>query len=66
MAEVLDVSLDKLLLGKEAEKVVFIKADNDKDERLAVWQLLVYYWWLLFPIGGFLLWFIKGLVDIFK
>lgn len=66
LAEVLDVSLDKLLLGKEAEKVVFIKADNDKDERTAVWQLLVYYWWLLFPIGGFLLWFIEGLIDIFK
>ncbi len=60
LAEVLEVSLDKLLLGKEPEKVVFVKADRTD------WQLLVDYWWLLFPLGGFLLWFLENLVTIFN
>lgn len=66
LAAVLEVSLDKLLLGKEPEKVVFVKADSDEDEKPMGWQLLVNYWWLFFPLGGFLLWFIERFVAIFK
>lgn len=66
LAAVLEVSLDKLLLGKEPEKVVFVKADSDEDEKPMGWQLLVNYWWLVFPIGGFLYGLFAAAMKVMK
>ena len=58
MAEIFEVSLDFLILGKEAEPV------NEKKEGrpMNVWEFIANYWWLVFPIAGF----IYGLLNVLK
>ena len=58
LAEIFGVSLDYLILGKEAEPV------NEKKEGrpMNVWEFIANYWWLVFPIAGF----IYGLLNVLK
>ena len=58
MAEIFEVSLEFLILGTEAEPV------NEKKEGrpMNVWEFIANYWWLVFPIAGF----IYGLLNVLK
>ena len=58
MAEIFEVSLDFLILGKEAEPV----NEKKEDRPMNVWEFIANYWWLVFPIAGF----IYGLLNVLK
>lgn len=67
LAEILGVSLDELVLGKQPEVRVERVVETIEPERpMNVWEFIGGYWWILFPIGGFLSWFLpKILPSIF-
>lgn len=43
-----------------------IPLDKKDDKPIEnVWQFLASYWWLIFPVGGFLIWFIPSIMLYF-
>ncbi|EJN94776.1 helix-turn-helix domain-containing protein [Streptococcus ratti] len=64
LADIFEVSLDKLVLGKEDEKVVENAVEKKTEKHMNGWEFLVNYWWLLFPLGGLVLWFLRGIAEI--
>lgn len=54
LAEIFEVSLDKLVLGKD-EKVVENAVNKKAEKQMNGWEFLVNYWWMLFPLGGLVL-----------
>ncbi|MDV7714880.1 transcriptional regulator [Oenococcus oeni] len=70
LSELLDVSLDTLVLGSEEQNS---RIDNKqfsfdpnsgnykrKYGQMNVWDFLARFWWLIFAIGGFIAWIIRG------
>lgn len=53
LAEVLQVSLDELILAKAPE--VKIERVVEKDRSMNVWEFLVDYWWIIILVGGYLI-----------
>jgi transcriptional regulator with XRE-family HTH domain len=54
LADVLDVSLDELVLA--AEPAVASPASTDESTRLMNgWEFLAQYWWILIALGGMFL-----------
>ncbi|MGX7052171.1 helix-turn-helix transcriptional regulator [Leuconostoc palmae] len=82
LSEILETSLDNLVLGlenqtsldQESKKIdptefVFDPTKNEYVHRhhpMTFWNFCADYWWLIFPIGGFLSWFIPKIVESFK
>lgn len=63
LAEVLKVSLDELILAKAPE--VKIERVVEKDRPMNIWEFFANYWWVVFPVGGLLVWFLSQLRSIF-
>ncbi|MDN6967152.1 helix-turn-helix transcriptional regulator [Oenococcus sp. UCMA 17063] len=70
LSELLDVSLDTLVIGTEEQKS---KVDSQsfsfdptsgiykrKYGQMNVWDFLARFWWLIFPVGAFIMWIIRG------
>ena len=53
LAELLQVSLDELILAKEPE--VKIERVIEKDRAMNIWEFLVDYWWIIILVGGYLI-----------
>lgn len=66
IAEIFGVSLDYLILGKDSEKVVERVVESREEKSMNAWQFFAGYWWMIFPVGGMLLWLLKSIVEIFK
>lgn len=66
LADIFGVSLDYLVLGKELEKVTENIIETKQEQSMNIWAFIAGYWWIFFPIGGMILWFLRGVVDIFK
>jgi len=49
------VPVEKLLFGKDIDKPSTKKGDGDINN---VWEFISKYWWLIFPVGGFLTWMV--------
>lgn len=60
LAEIFNVSLDYLVLGKEPE-------NNTKttraEQKLDIWQFIAGYWWIVLSILGFLSWFLPHILP---
>lgn len=54
IANVLEVSLDELVLGKKPEKIVERVIEREESNSMNIWEFLDKKWWLIFPIGTFL------------
>ncbi|WP_233995849.1 hypothetical protein [Streptococcus pluranimalium] len=55
LAEILDVSLDQFILGKEPQvKIERVVETRETDRPMTFWEFLSGFWWILFPILGFL------------
>ncbi len=66
LAEILNVSLDALVLGVEKETAAKVDADaytynpttglyTRRYGQMNFWDFASRFWWLLFPIGGFVI-----------
>ncbi|BAQ23265.1 helix-turn-helix domain-containing protein [Streptococcus troglodytae] len=64
IAEIFELSLDELVLGKESEKVVERVVETKAEKHMNGWEFLAGYWWLIFPLGGMLSWFLRSLIEI--
>ena len=53
LAEILQVSLDELILAKEPE--VKIERVIEKDRAMNIWEFLVDYWLIIILVGGYLI-----------
>lgn len=55
LAEIFDISLDELVLGKKPEKIVERVIEKvESTSPMNAWEFFARYWWLIFPVGGFL------------
>lgn len=55
LAEIFDISLDELVLGKKSEKIVERVIEKvESTSPMNAWEFFARYWWLIFPVGGFL------------
>lgn len=55
LAEIFDISLDELVLGKKQEKLVERVIEKvESTSPMNAWEFFARYWWLIFPVGGFL------------
>lgn len=63
LAAVLQVSLDQLVLGHVAGGNQAPAAANEPGggRPMNGWEWLARYWWLLFAVGGFVVWFVDAL-----
>lgn len=61
ISEILGASLDELVLGKSPEKIV--ERVIEKEKNMTFLEFIVDYWWLLFPLGGFLVWFLHAILP---
>lgn len=74
MAKIFNVSLDNLILGISDNKTI-TNANNEefifnpnknkyvrRYGQMNFWDFLAKYWWIIFPIGGF----IMGIIGIFN
>lgn len=52
IANILEVSLDELVLGKKPTKIV--ERVIEKDDSMNIWEFCDKHWRLIFPIGIFL------------
>lgn len=66
LAEIFEVSLDFLILGTEQElEERSVSGPQVGEKPMTFWEFLVGYWWLIFPILGIVVWFIRSLMEIF-
>lgn len=61
LAETLAVSLDTLVLGAEAAVPASPVAASAPAPQMTGWMWLAHYWWVLFALGGFIVWMINAL-----
>ncbi len=61
ISEIFEVSLDELVLGKSPEKVV--ERVVEKENNMTFLKFIADYWWLLFPLGAFLSWFLHSILP---
>ncbi|MEQ9764786.1 helix-turn-helix transcriptional regulator [Streptococcus sp. ZJ151] len=63
LAAILEASLDELVLAKAPEVKVERIVETREKHQMNAWEFLAAYWWLLFPIGGFLSWLLPELLP---
>ena len=68
LAEILDVSLDQLILGKEPQiKIDRVVETRESERPMTFWEFMVGYWWLLLSILGYLSWFLPHILpNVFR
>ena len=54
IADILEVSLDELVLAKKTDKIVERVIERERSNSMNIWEFLDKKWWLIFPIGIFL------------
>lgn len=59
LSRLFDVSLDELVLNDSSHH-------RHDEHPTNFWQFAESYWWLIFPIGGFLSWFIPHIIEVIK
>lgn len=52
---------ETLVLGKSPEKVV--ERVVEKENNMTFLKFIADYWWLLFPLGAFLSWFLHSILP---
>ena len=64
LAEIFDVSLDYLVLGKEPENnIKTTRAYQTAEQKMDIWQFIAGYWWIVLSILGFLSWFLPHILP---
>lgn len=64
LAEILDVSLDQLILDKEPQvKIERVVETREAERPMNFWEFLSGFWWILFPLLGFLSWFLPHILP---
>lgn len=63
LADIFGTSLDYLILGKEPEKRVERVVEIKETTQMTFWQFLADYWWIIFPVGSFLSWFLPHVLP---
>lgn len=67
LAEIFDISLDELVLGKKPEKIVERVIEKvESTSSMNAWEFFAAYWWLVFPIGGFLYGLFAAAMKVMK
>ncbi|WP_316605998.1 helix-turn-helix transcriptional regulator [Streptococcus pluranimalium] len=68
LAEILDVSLDQLILGKEPQvKIERVVETREAKRPMTFWEFMAGYWWLLLSILGYLSWFLPHILpNVFR
>lgn len=79
MAKIFNVSLDNLILGVNDNKTITKKPNNEefifdpnknkyvrRYGQMNFWDFLAKYWWMIFPIGGFIMGFISFCSGFFS
>ncbi|HAT54760.1 MAG TPA: transcriptional regulator [Lactobacillus sp.] len=61
ISDLFSVSLDNLIKGDTTfqEKIVV----TDHQHQRNFWWFIAKYWWMIFPVGGFLYWLIPALIH---
>lgn len=64
LAEIFDVSLDYLVLGKEPENnTEATGAYQTAKQKMDIWQFIAGYWWIVLYILGYLSWFLPHILP---
>ena len=64
LAEIFDVSLDYLVLGKEPENnIKATGAYQTAEQKMDIWQFIAGYWWIVLSILGYLSWFLPHILP---
>ena len=81
LTEIFKCSLDSLVLGIEEKKANSSEPEIDSNEftfdprhgvyvrrhkNMNFWEFLAGYWWLIFPVGGFLVAIVPAIVEAFR
>ncbi|MBZ6010146.1 helix-turn-helix domain-containing protein [Leuconostoc gelidum] len=81
LTEIFKCSLDSLVLGIEekAPQVGVPEIDSNeftfdprrgeyvrRHKNMNFWDFVASYWWLIFPVGAFLSWFIPEIINAFR
>ena len=62
LAEIFDVSLDYLVLGKEPEKEILVEQKG----KMNAWEFLSEYWWVVIPIMIFAFGLFAGAMKVIQ
>lgn len=64
MSEILEVSLDELILAKKPEVIKERKFDNWEPWKVSNgWEFLARFWWIPIPLLAFLSWFLPRILP---
>jgi len=82
LTDIFDCSLDSLVLGVaqqhsdasdqgkiDSQEFTFDPRSGEyirRHHNMNFWDFLAGYWWLIFPLGGFLSWLVPALIEAFK
>ncbi|MGT2926414.1 helix-turn-helix domain-containing protein [Streptococcus cuniculipharyngis] len=65
LADIFEVSLDVLILGKEEDlEDSSVSEPQALEQPKTFWEFLAEFWWIIFPVLGAVIWFIRSLVEI--
>ncbi|HEM2826509.1 TPA: helix-turn-helix domain-containing protein [Streptococcus suis] len=64
LAEIFDVSLDYLVLGKEPKNNTKETGTyQTAEQKMDIWQFIAGYWWIVLSILGYLSWFLPHILP---
>ena len=68
LSDIFDITLDELVKGDDKLKKRILKGEYGRNQNTwdtqrgrTIGDFLAGYWWTIFPIGGFLTWFIHSI-----